>query len=362
MKHLAIALLLALQLLPCRVVARQTMSAAPEHPDTYWINLHHTDDLNWAQQTKMQVADFQKLRRAAGISDEQELVRIARVDSTTLPDHRILLATASGNGHCLMVGVYDRRGKNFLERWSVQETPDGGGFCREPLCRNPDTTATKKGTVVISIPFRDKAEAEDCDHIRVFTYSADGDTYQLANQQITQAECDLDTYQEALQTEFYRTVGGERVVTLQVLPSFRHESAIVIDKTSDGLVVSRITFRKQLWSQLDLSTPGPRKTPSQCIRIAKAADVERKILPLPNGAAQRFVDELSKIDFAIDECPRGKDGRCRYVMDGRYYTLQFHGRPAIRLTDVSRLGDLRSENPALSNWISELLEELDRLP
>jgi hypothetical protein len=169
--------------------------------------------------------------------------------------------------------------------------------------------------------------------------------------------CNLDTYHRALDFVFGQTINGERVATVQVLPAFQSEWAIAFDKTPDGLVVSRITFRKQLWLLLGLGGPGAARTASQCIELAKAVPVERASVPLPRDSAQRFIDDLAKLDFATDRCPRNKDETCAYIMDGVDYLVQFRDGRSARLTDVSAYSGMKSENPALSNWVTELLKE-----
>jgi len=172
-----------------------------------------------------------------------------------------------------------------------------------------------------------------------------------------QAYCDPDTYRRALDIVFGQATNGERVATVQVLPSFQPESAIAFDRTPNGLVVSRITFRKQLWLQMGLGSPGDAKTALGCIELAKAAAVEKTPVPLPRESAQRFIDDLAKIELATDRCPRKKDGTCAYLRDGVSYVVQLRDGRSARLTDVSAYSGLRSENPALSNWVTELLKE-----
>jgi hypothetical protein len=281
------------------------------------------------------------------------------VDATTLPHERILFVSTSGNGHCLSVGVYEQKGKGYREVWSVEEMPSGAGFCHESPCTNPTASATKKGEVTITFPFRDKdANVEDCDHVRVFAYRPNQKTYQLASEQTAPARCGLETYQRALDIVFGHAINGERVATVEILPSFEPETAIAFERTPNGLMVNRITFRKQLWLQLGLGAPGPAKTPSQCIGLAKAADVERAFVTLPRESAQRFIDDLAGMDFITDRCPRYKEGTCAYVLDGVNYIVHFEDGPSARLTDVSASSGMRSENPALSSWVMNLLREI----
>lgn len=359
MKPVGITLFLVWLFLPCQVVAQQASTPLAERSDGFWVHLHKSDDITWAQRTRMPVAEFQSLRRAAGITDEEPQVRVEMVDSRTLPHERILFVSASGNRHCLIVGVYEHRGRDFRELWSVREMPDSGEFCSELPCPNSRVFATQKGEVTIGVFPHDKdAGAEECDHVKVLTYRPVGKTYQLMSQKTTPAYCSPDTYQQALDMVLGRAVDGERVATVQILPSFHPETAIAFDRTRNGLVVSRITFRKQLWVQLGLGAPGPAKTRSHCIELAKAAAVESTPVHLPGELAYRFLDDIVKMDFATDRCPRRKNGNCAYLEDGVSYVIQLKDGRSARLTEVSDISGMKSENPALSNWVTELLKEI----
>jgi hypothetical protein len=167
----------------------------------------------------------------------------------------------------------------------------------------------------------------------------------------------LDTYQKALDTVFDQSTNAERIVTLQVIPSFQPEWAVVFDRTPDGLVVSRVTLRKPLWPQILRGGSGSPMTASQSIELAKAAAVVRTPLPLPRESAQRFIDDLAKMDFTTDHCPRNKNGTCALIADGVMYVVQLRDGRSARLTGFGDLSGVRSENPALSNWVTELLKE-----
>ena len=171
-----------------------------------------------------------------------------------------------------------------------------------------------------------------------------------------QAKCDVDTYQKTLNAVFSQVTRGERVATVQVLPSFEAEWAIAFDVTPEGLVVSRISFRKQLWSQWFCGPDAATPTPSQRIELAKAIE-ERTPVPLARESAQRFIDGLARMDFSTDRCPRNSDGSCAYLRDGVVYVVQFKDGRSARLTDVTDLNGMSSENPTLSNWVTELLKE-----
>ena len=245
-------------------------------------------DVTWAKRTGMSVHGFQRLRRVAGIGDEHPLAEIETVDIRTLAQKRILFVSASGSQHCLHVGVYEHSGKDFRELWSVRETPDGAGLCRDSACENPRAWVTGKHEVTVTVPFRDStADVVECDHVRQYTYRWAATTYQLASQKSVQASCDVNTYRRALDLVFGPAANAERTATIQILPSFHPEWAIALDRTPNGLIVSRIALQMSLWPQLFLSIQ-LRKSPSQCIEEAKTAPVQRAIVPLSSESAQRF--------------------------------------------------------------------------
>lgn len=337
-------------LLPCGLFARQAPSDLSKN-----ASYQDSDDISWVQQTGLSLRNFQALRRTAGIADTNLIAQIEAVDAKTLPHGRILFVSSFGTGHCLNVGVYERHGKDFFNVWPVARPSDDLGICRELPCKDPVVRATKKGSVIIEAPLRDEtADMGECDHIRVFTYVPAGKGYQLASEKTANAYCNPDTYHWALDIVFGEHADSGRIATVQLLPSSQKESAIAFDMTSSGLSVSRLSLKAQLWTQFGIFVGAP-KTPSQCIAVAMAASVEKTPLPLPKETAQRLIDELGRMDFVSYRCPRESDGTCGYVEDGTRYTVEYKDRPSIQLTDVSASG-MRSENPALSNWVSDLLK------
>lgn len=170
---------------------------------------------------------------------------------------------------------------------------------------------------------------------------------------VAQQDCAMETYQKTLDIVFNEATAGKRVATIQVLRSFLPEWAIAFDATPEGLVVSRTSFRKQLWERF--SGGSAVKTPSECVEMAKAG-AETTPVPLPREWAQRFIDDLAKIDLSTDSCARNKNGSCVQMYDGDNYLVQLEDGRSVRLTDVANLNGAKSENPALSSWVTELLK------
>jgi hypothetical protein len=54
--------------------------------------------------------------------------------------------------------------------------------------------------------------------------------------------------------------------------------------------------------------------------------------------------------------PRRADGTCALILDGSIYQVAFPDELIIQLQDVTGLKYLRSENPALLDWVHELMK------
>jgi len=345
-KNLALCLLLAI--VPPGLTAQ-------ESPTFDWAAFHRANDQSWARRTGLSAKEIRKLRLADGIADDEPSDPLDTIDAKTLPRGRIVLVTAAGSGHCLTVNVFSRSG--FHRLLSVSETPDGAGFCHPSVCRNAKVFAGKKNRIEVVVPVQlEGAPMGVCDENIVLTYAGKGKTYALVETKHWPAQCGLDAYELALQMAFAGpddpAPAVERLVTVLRKPSFGPESAIAFEKPPDGLVVSRLAFKTQAWAALSILTK--RQTPSQCIATAKALPMERRAVNISAGDVQRLLDELKGIDLNMDSCPRKPDGECAYPLDGTSYTVILEdGRP-LRMTDVEGLKGWRSENPALSRWVTDL--------
>lgn len=172
----------------------------------------------------------------------------------------------------------------------------------------------------------------------------------------TEVNCGLKTYHYGL-TLAFRTAAagadGETLVTLQVLPSFKREYAIIVKRTPVGVSFLRTTFRKQLWTQL-----GPplavTRTPEQCLDIAKAAEIDTSPLSVSTEQANSLWARFSSINLQTDTCARRK-GRCAHIFDGTEYVIQQPDGVPIRLSEVAGMKGIARENPALLDWVHSIL-------
>jgi hypothetical protein len=269
-----------------------------------------------------------------------------------------LLVTAAGSGHCLTAAVYEPHGRGFRKLWSASEMPQGAGFCHPSLCRDARAWAAKKNQVIVSVPGqREDAEMGVCDENTVLTYKGAGKTYVLANTETVAAHCDTEDYMrgvsEAFAPEDGRRSGTERVVTVFAISTFGVEPAIAIEKTAHGIEVDRLAFREEPLGML--ASHWKSQTPSQCIAEAKSLPIDKTPLSISAGDARWLVDELNKINRIPDRCPRRADGTCAQIFDGTLYSVVFPDGFVAQLQEVKGLRDVRSENPALLDWVHKVL-------
>ena len=325
-----------------------------------WVAFHRAEDLTWSRKTGLSPQEIRKLRLAVGIADDEPSNPLLDIAAKTLPNERIFLTTVSGNNHCLNVNVLNRHGKGFQKLWSAGAMPDGSGFCHPPLCRNVGALATSKNQVMIAVPVQlAGAPTGACDENVVLTYRGKGKTYVLTKTQHWPARCGLDDYQIAVRAAIANAKNSasdtaDRVVTVQIFPSFWPESAIVFDKTANGLAITHLTFSRKVHSQLRVLSQS--QTPSQCIAQAKSIPINRTQVNISSADAQRLLDGLNKIDLNMHSCSRHADGTCVHLEDGTDYTVALEDGRVLNLDNVSGMKNVTSENPALLQWVTTLRE------
>jgi hypothetical protein len=198
-----------------------------------------------------------------------------------------------------------------------------------------------------------------CDENTVLTYRGKGTTYRLTETHHWPARCGLDDYPIAVRMAIANAKNSapdttEQVVAVHVFSSFSPESAIVFDKTANGLAITNLTFSRKVHSQLNVL--GQSQTPSQCIAQAKSIPIDRTPVNISSADAQRLLDGLNKIDLNVSSCPRYADGTCVYFERGTAYTVVLEDGRLLHLWNVSALKNVTSENPALLQWVTTLRE------
>ena len=168
--------------------------------------------------------------------------------------------------------------------------------------------------------------------------------------------CGLGTYHDGLDLAFKNATAGagETLVTVQVLPSFQREYALVLTRVGAQVKLLRVTFQDQLWSQLGppLHTPNTRQ---HCLELAMAARVETAELSVPVETTKQLWTAFSNINLDTDTCPRRKS-TCALFLDGTDFVIQTNDGRLLRLTEITGLKGIKSENAALLHWVHALLQ------
>jgi len=167
--------------------------------------------------------------------------------------------------------------------------------------------------------------------------------------------CGLGTYHDGLDLAFKNaTVGsGETLVTVQVLPSFQREYALILKRVDAQVKLLRVTFQDQLWSHL-----GPplsdRKTRQQCLDLALAAKLDTVELSVPEDTTKQLWTAFGNVNLDGDTCSRQK-GTCPLLTDGTSFIIQTNEGRLLRLSEIGDSKDIKSENAALLVWVHTLL-------
>jgi hypothetical protein len=316
------------------------------------------EDQGLAWNTRLSLGDVHRLRLAAGISDDDLPNRIVHIDDKTLGHHEILLTIYSRGDPCLTAEVFAHHGRNFQQLWSLGEMPGGLTPCALPHCPAPGASATKAGEVVITVPARrDGAKYDVCDDNVLLTYRPVGTSLEFASERKILAKDFCGVSSQFYYVAFSPADEGNRIASIEVMRSpSGSPSALVFQKSQDGPVAMHFSIPREIWLQSVRSNVARFSTPSECIESATSAPIERTRLPLTGEQVQALLDSLAKIDLRTDRCPRRADGECALIMDGVHYFLQLPNGRTVTLTDTRDFPEIRSENPALSDWVYEVLK------
>lgn len=146
-----------------------------------WKRVHKADEAKWAKTTGLDPYVIHKIWRSASddAEDKDDDSRIATIDLEGLAErHDVLFATYAGEKNCLTVTVFRQLTETqFKKEWSVQQPPDGTGFCDNDF-GSASVDATN-GVVTVRVAHSRK----DGEVIyTVYAYGWNGITYRLAGQ------------------------------------------------------------------------------------------------------------------------------------------------------------------------------------
>lgn len=146
-----------------------------------WKHVHKSDEAKWAKTTGLDPWSIHKLwRLASGTTDEKDDdSRIANIDLEGLAErHHVLLVTYAGEKNCLTLTVFNQLSETKFEKlWSVQQPPDGGGFC-DTAFGNVDAEAVA-GSIAVRVPH---PLTDGSPGFTVYNYEWNGITYRFAGQ------------------------------------------------------------------------------------------------------------------------------------------------------------------------------------
>jgi len=168
--------------------------------------------------------------------------------------------------------------------------------------------------------------------------------------------CGVGTYHDSLDLAFKNATSGsgENLVTVQVLPSFENEYALVLKHVGSDIKLVRATFHEQLWNYLGPPLALPR-TRQQCLELAKTAKVDTVELSARADDTKELWASFRNTNLDTDTCPR-RHGQCAHILDGTDFVIQTSDGHSQRITEVAGMKGIRSENPALLEWVHALLQ------
>ena len=370
MTSLKVAFVVALCLGPLRVWA-QAPGGQPQ-PSVYSPGLvlgpsprlpvrHRTplqkEDEYLALTTRLSEEDIHRLRLAAGIADTDWTDGSVHIDDKHLGQHRVLLTIYTGSSLCLTAEVFAHHGRNFQQLWSLSAVPGGPALCPIANCPAPWAAASKPAEVVITVPaHRDGAPYDVCDDLVLYTYRPAGASFALASQRTIPDKyfCTVDS--QLYDAAFFSADSADRLAWIEVTRSpGGPPSAIIFQKTPDGPVATQYSISRQVWNQYIHNLRTTLVTPSECVESAKSASLERTRLPLTGEQVQALLDRLATIDLQKKQCPHRADGKCVYIMDGVRYFVWLPTGKSGGVSDTRNTPGLTSENPALSDWVYQVL-------
>jgi hypothetical protein len=326
----------------------------------YWKQIHRTADLDFASSTKLPLTEVQGLRRAAGVEDSMPGVEIERMWPIHSTD-RYLVTTVAGEAECMKLGVYEKTKGGFRRVWSADRLPNGEALCGGIVCPRPWVMMTKDAGIRTEASSRGKnVTNEACSLVIHLTYSPKGPGYELSENRTETRKCDFWTYHQSLGEAFGATSENRnRILTVEIVPSFLNEWAIVFDKSPNGITVSKISFDKHLWTTLALGAPGPGKTAEGCLWIAKHSPTTREAVLIEREKVSKFLADFERVDLHMDRCSRNASGNCVYMADGTAYYVVLPNRQARRVSGWGGASDTKNENPQLAEWVREVIRTAD---
>jgi hypothetical protein len=156
-----------------------SIEGVAQYQEQDWVARHIKEDRQWAQKTGLSSAEVRKLRSLADVPDDSDTLIDSLIVKGLRARNHILLVTTSGNGHCLDLFVFLRKGDGLQRIWAESEMPDGGGFCRASPY-NPVAYVSRSGKIIVRIPVFDMIKRKP-KATWFYAFVWNGKTYKPAN-------------------------------------------------------------------------------------------------------------------------------------------------------------------------------------
>ena len=152
-----------------------------------WKQVRKADEAKWAKATGLDPRTIHKLWRQAShaATEKDDDSRIANLDVEGLSDrHQVLLVTYTGEKNCLTLTVFRQYSEtSFSKLWSVEQDPDGQGFCDSPF-GNASADIVNQA-IEVRVPQSPDA-SNGYANCKVYVYEWNGITYRFAGKRDVQ--------------------------------------------------------------------------------------------------------------------------------------------------------------------------------
>ena len=152
-----------------------------------WKQVRKADEAKWAKATGLDPRTIHKLwRQASQVANEKDDdSRIANLEVEGLSDrHQVLLVTYTGEKNCLTLTVFRQYSATaFSKLWSVEQDPDGQGFCDSPF--GNASADVVKSVIEVRVPQAPNASNGYANYV-VYDYEWNGITYRFTGKRTVQ--------------------------------------------------------------------------------------------------------------------------------------------------------------------------------
>jgi hypothetical protein len=152
-----------------------------------WKQVRKADESKWAKTTGLDPGTIHKLWRQASraANEKDDDSRIAGMDVEGLAErNQVLLVTYAGEKNCLILTVFRQYSASaFSKLWSVEQGPDGQGFCDSPF--GNASADVVKSVIEVRVPQAPGASNGYANYV-VYDYEWNGITYRFTGKRAVQ--------------------------------------------------------------------------------------------------------------------------------------------------------------------------------